>query len=90
MMGEQEMKEGVLMVDPWLDKIFTPCRVKAHQDVMQLVRDEPNDRAVQVAFIKASLEGTMAAALQILGAEAAFDVVQPLVDRVLNPALGQA
>jgi hypothetical protein len=44
-----------------MDELFAPCRVKAHQDAMMLVREAPADQDVQISFIKASLEGTMAA-----------------------------
>jgi hypothetical protein len=71
------------MSESWIDNTFTPCRAEAHRTVM-MVRGANPDRAVQIAFVRASLEGTMAAAVQILGAEDAYEVIQPLVDRVLN------
>jgi hypothetical protein len=72
-----------------LDAVFAPVREQAYDAVM-LVRDANPDRAVQIAALTATLEGTMAAAVQILGAEDAFNAIQPLVDRMLSPALGRA
>jgi hypothetical protein len=69
-----------------LDELFSPVRERAYHTVM-LVRDANPDRDVNIAAITATLEGTMAAAVQVLGAEAAFNLIQPLADKVLNPAL---
>jgi hypothetical protein len=71
------------MIESWLDAITTPLRKQAHNTVM-LVRDANDDREAQIAVITAILEGTMAAAVQVLGAEAAFNLIQPLADRTLN------
>jgi hypothetical protein len=69
-----------------LDELFSPIREQAYRTVM-LVRDANEGRDVNIAAITATLEGTMAAAVQVLGAEAAYNAIQPLVDRMLSPAL---
>jgi hypothetical protein len=69
--------------------MFAPIPAQVYRTVM-IAREIPGDREAQIAFIAATLEGTMAGAGQILGAEAAFNAVQPLVDRMLAPALGRA
>jgi hypothetical protein len=45
-------------------------------------------RPVQIAAVTAILEGTMAAAVEVLGAEAALNTIRPLVDKALSHALG--
>jgi hypothetical protein len=75
------------MIDTRLDAWFAPLRFNAHRTVM-LVRDANGDRDVQIAAITAILEGTMAGATQTLGTEAAFNLIQPLADKIINPALG--
>lgn len=74
------------MIASQMNELFSPVRDRAYHAVM-LVRDANEGRDVNIAAITATLEGTMAAAVQVLGAEDAFNVIQPLVDRVLNPAL---
>jgi hypothetical protein len=79
----RERKEETMNA-AWLDAKFAPVRENSHR---MLACQANLGRAVQVATLTAILEGTMAAAVQILGAEDAFNLIQPLVDRALNPAL---
>lgn len=72
------------MID--INDLFAPVREQAYHVVM-LVHGANPDRDVEIASITAVLEGTMAAAIQILGAEDAFNVIQPLIDKVLNAAI---
>jgi hypothetical protein len=69
-----------------LNETFSPMRELAHHAAM-MVREGNMSRDAQVASITAILEGTMAAAVQIFGAEDAFWFIQPLVDKVLNAAV---
>ena len=98
----RERKEETMNA-AWLDAKFAPVRENSHRAVMVVCRPELERdvrvaaftaimegtiaAAVQIAAITAILEGTMAAAVEILGAEDAFNLIQPLVDRALNPAL---
>ena len=64
-----------------LDEAFAPVREHSHLVAMMAVRH--GTRAEQVACVTAIMEGTIAAAVQIFGAEDAFNIIQPLVDRAL-------
>jgi hypothetical protein len=81
----RERKEET-MNTAWLDAKFAPVRENSHRTAMLASRANLG-RSVQIATLTAILEGTMAAAVQILGAEDAFNLIQPLADRALNPAL---
>jgi hypothetical protein len=74
------------MTTSQMDEWFAPLRISAHLTIMA-VRDANPDRAVIAASLRAILEGTMAAAVQTLGAKDAFNLIQPLTDRALDPAL---
>ena len=69
-----------------LDEAFAPVREHSHLVAMLSVR-HGSTRAEQIACITAIMEGTIAAAVQIFGAESAFNVIQPLVDKALCQAL---
>ena len=84
----RERKEETMNA-AWLDAKFAPLREHSHYTAMLVCRAERADlgRAVQIAAITAIIEGTIAAAVQMFGAEGAFNVIQSLVDRALNWAL---
>ena len=69
-----------------LEELSSPVRELAHHSAMTIFRSNMS-HAAQTVAISAIPEGTMAAALEILGARDAFGVIQPLVDQVLNPAI---
>jgi hypothetical protein len=72
-----------------LDTMCTRVHAQSCSTIL-IAREIADFPEAQVAFIVANLEGTLAGAVKILGAEAAFNAVQPLVDRMLSPALGRA
>ena len=81
----RERKEETMNA-AWLDAKFAPVRENSHRVVMVVCRPD-RERDVRVAAFTAIMEGTIAAAVQIFGAEEAFNLIQPLVDRALSPAL---
>ena len=81
----RERKEETMNA-AWLDAAFAPVCENSYRTAVR-VCETSHERAVQIAAITAILEGTMAAAVEILGAEDAFNLSQPLADKVLNPAL---
>ena len=81
----RERKEETMNA-AWLDAAFAPVCENSYRTAVR-VCETSHERAAQIAAITAILEGTMAAAVEILGAEDAFNLIQPLVDRALNPAL---
>jgi len=68
-----------------LDEAFAPVREHSHLVATMAIRH--GTRVEQVACITAIMEGTIAAAVQIFGAEDAFNIIQPLIDRALSQAL---
>jgi hypothetical protein len=81
----RERKEETMNA-AWLDAKFAPVRENSHR-VAMLVCKEGLERSVRIAAFTSIMEGTIAAAVQMFGAEDAFNLIQPLVDRALNPAL---
>ena len=65
------------MTNSQLDAWFAPLRQSSHRTAM-IAADDTDDRAIQIACL------TMAGAIEILGAEAAYNLIQPLADRVLD------
>ena len=71
------------MNDSQLYAWFAPLRQNSHRTAM-IAADAADNRAIQIACLTAILEGTMAGAIEILGAGAAYNLIQPLADRVLD------
>jgi hypothetical protein len=70
-----------------LAELSAPVRDLAHHSAVMILCSNRLPPHAKIADITAILEGTMAAAIQVLGARDAFDIIQPLVDKVLNPAI---